>query len=192
MKFILIRHGRTRGNLEHRYMGCRTDEPLCTEGIAELNNLVSRAEAGEKPRYPAADRLFSSPMQRCLQTAAILYPGMTPETVYDLRECDFGDFGGRCYDELKNEPAYQAWLDSGGRLAFPGGEDRASFSSRCAAAFEALRRSLPDGCYAVVAHGGTIMAIMERYARPQGDYYDFQVKNAGGYVLHDDGSYEVL
>ncbi|MDD6110319.1 MAG: histidine phosphatase family protein, partial [Ruminococcus sp.] len=24
----------TAGNLEHRYLGCKTDEPLCPEGIA--------------------------------------------------------------------------------------------------------------------------------------------------------------
>lgn len=192
MRFILIRHGKTRGNMEHRYMGCRTDEPLCAEGIAELHALAGLANADGTPHYPAADRLFASPMQRCLQTAAILYPDMAAETIYDLRECDFGSFGGRCYDELKNEPAYQAWLESGGMLAFPDGEDRASFSSRCVAAFEKLRCSLPDGCYAIVAHGGTIMAIMERYALPHADYYDFQLKNAEGYILNDDGSYEVL
>ena len=30
MRWVLIRHGQTQGNLEHRYIGCRTDEPLCT------------------------------------------------------------------------------------------------------------------------------------------------------------------
>lgn len=192
MKFVLIRHGKTRGNMEHRYMGCRTDAPLCAEGVAELNVLARRDGASDGRRYPAVDRLFASPMRRCLQTAAILYPDMPVETIEDMRECDFGGFSGRCYEELKDEPAYQAWLDSGGRLAFPEGEDRAHFSERCVAAFAAVRRDLPEGNYAFVVHGGTIMAIMERYARPQGDYYDFQVKNAGGYILCDDGSYEVL
>ena len=41
---------------------------------------------------------------------------------------------------------------------------------------------------AVVAHGGTIMSIMDRYARdengqPDGSYYDYQVKNGEGYEL---------
>lgn len=35
MKLIFIRHGKTAGNLERRYIG-RTDEPLCDEGIAEI------------------------------------------------------------------------------------------------------------------------------------------------------------
>ena len=29
MSVYLIRHGLTNGNLEGRYIGCRTDEPLC-------------------------------------------------------------------------------------------------------------------------------------------------------------------
>ena len=41
---------------------------------------------------------------------------------------------------------------------------------------------------AVVAHGGTIMSIMERYAvkedgTPAGSYYDYQIKNGEGYEL---------
>ena len=38
MRWILIRHGQTQGNRERRYIGCRTDEPLCPEGIAQLQN----------------------------------------------------------------------------------------------------------------------------------------------------------
>ena len=31
MKLTFIRHGKTQGNLESRYVG-RTDQPLCAEG----------------------------------------------------------------------------------------------------------------------------------------------------------------
>ena len=34
-KILLIRHGKTQGNLERRYIG-RTDEPLCEAGRAAL------------------------------------------------------------------------------------------------------------------------------------------------------------
>ena len=48
--FYLIRHGRTAGNLERRYIGS-TDEPLCPEGRQEISGL----------RAPEADRVFASP-----------------------------------------------------------------------------------------------------------------------------------
>ncbi|MDR4022422.1 MAG: phosphoglycerate mutase family protein, partial [Eubacteriales bacterium] len=35
MKIILIRHGKTAGNIKGRYIG-KTDEPLCEEGINEI------------------------------------------------------------------------------------------------------------------------------------------------------------
>ena len=34
-----------------------------------------------------------------------------------------------------------------------------------------------------LVHGGTIMAILEKFAQPRGTYYDFQVRNGQGYVL---------
>lgn len=177
MKWILIRHGQTQGNLERRYIGCRTDEPLCEQG---RRMLLAR-------RYPPVSRVFASPMRRCLETAALLYPDRKPEIVTDFRECDFGAFEGRNYAELCGRADYQAWIDSGGALPFPGGESRERFAARCAEAFERLtRQGFREDC-ALVVHGGTIMAIMEKAARPAGSYYDFQVSNGGGFILGEDG-----
>lgn len=181
-RYFLIRHGLTQGNLERRYIGGRTDEPLCPQGIEALQTL----------RAPAASRIFASPMRRCLETAARLYPGQRPTVVEGLRECDFGAFEGLCYAELNGRADYQAFIDSGGELPFPGGESRAAFAARCADAFADAVRDLPDGDYAFIVHGGTIMAVMERFARPRGRYFDFQVPNAGGYCLCDGGHYAAL
>ena len=35
----------------------------------------------------------------------------------------------------------------------------------------------------IVAHGGTQMAVMEKYAVPQKNYYEWCAPTAGGYVL---------
>ena len=180
MRYILIRHGKTPGNLEKRYIGCRTDEELCADGLAQL----------EAQPCPDADMVFASPLKRCIQTAGILYPGKPVHIVNALRECDFGDFEGRNYDELKENPAYQAWLDSAGELPFPGGESKGEFSERCVRAFEACIAGLREGSYAFIVHGGTIMAVMEHCTG--GSYYDFQVQNGRGFILNGDGSYEVL
>ena len=53
-------------------------------------------------------------------------------------------------------------------------------------AFAALvDRALADGeeTLVILAHGGTQMAAMERYALPHADYYHWCAPNAGGYVL---------
>lgn len=182
MTAVLIRHGRTQGNLEGRYTGSGTDEPLCAQGAEEL-----RARA-----YPDVSRVYVSPMLRCVQTAALIYPRHAPIVVPGLRECGFGAFEGKNYAELNGNPDYQRFIDSGGEAAFPGGESRADFAARCVRAFEALLPQMRGETAAFVVHGGTIMAIMERYARPRGNYFDFQVRGGEGYVLLDDGAYEKL
>ena len=75
-------------------------------------------------------------------------------------------------------------------MSFPGGESRASFSERCVAAFERIR-SQQENC-AVIAHGGTLMAVMEKYAKPAGSYYDYQVRNGEGFLLNEDGSWQKI
>lgn len=179
MSWILIRHGMTQGNLERRYVGCRTDEPLCAEGIARLKQGV----------YPEVRKVYASPMKRCTETAAILYPTIKAEIIPDFRECDFGEFEYQNYEELNGRADYQAWIDSGGELPFPGGESRASFAARSLAAFRSLLPGADGDDCALIVHGGTVMAIMEAMARPKGNYYDFQVKNGCGYILQEDGSY---
>lgn len=178
MRIDLIRHGRTEGNIEMRYIG-RTDEPLSFTGIAELVKIC----------YPVCEKLFASPMKRCVQTAELIYPGITPVICSDLRECDFGDFEGRNYIELSLDSRYQRWIDSGGEGAFPNGESPEEFKKRCVDGFLECARSIPDdGHAAFVVHGGTIMAIMERFAVPEKGYYDWHIANGHGYITEFDGN----
>lgn len=143
MSWILIRHGMTQGNLERRYVGCRTDEPLCAEGIARLKQGV----------YPEVRKVYASPMKRCTETAAILYPTIKAEIIPDFRECDFGEFEYQNYEELNGRADYQAWIDSGGELPFPGGESRASFAARSLAAFRSLLPGADGDDCALIVHG---------------------------------------
>ena len=182
MSWILIRHGLTEGNLQKRYVGCRTDESLCPEGIVRL----------KQHPYPAVQRVYTSPMRRCLETAAVIYPNLSAEIIPDFRECDFGVFEYKNYTELNGREDYQAWIDSGGELPFPGGESRRGFSARSLNAFRSLPACPKNENCALIVHGGTIMAIMEAMAIPHGNYYDFQVRNGSGYILNDDGSYQAL
>lgn len=172
MDVYLIRHGKTKGNLEHRYIGT-TDESLCKEGIEELQSRV------EKQYYPSKlEALAVSPMKRCKETAKLLFPELEQEIVSDLRETDFGLFENKNYPELSTDPYYQKWLDSQGTLPFPDGENREDFRLRCVNAFRDLIARWQEkgiSTAAVVAHGGTIMAIVS--GMTQSEFYDWQLKN---------------
>ena len=167
IKLVLIRHGATEGNKEHRYIG-RTDEPLSSEAKEKLS-----AEAN---CYPRIDRLFTSPMKRCIETAKIIYPDQKPVVVDPLREMDFGEFEGKNYEELNGDQRYQAWIDSGGTLAFPEGESREEFVRRCCAALEAVLQNQQESHIAAVVHGGTIMAVLSALEQQQKAYFSWQVK----------------
>lgn len=182
MSIILIRHGKTAGNLEGRYIGSRTDEPLCEQGIEALRGRVC----------PPVKRVIASPLTRCLQTAAILYPDLVPQVENDFRECDFGAFEGKNYSELNGRADYQAWIDSGGTLPFPGGESQEEMRCRCEEAFRRLNLFALEGDSAIVAHGGTLMALMSAFALPPRPYFDYQVKNGEGFLLEPDGSWRRL
>lgn len=66
-KIHLFRHGITRANLEGRYVGL-SDYPLCQEGIDALKEYVKDKD------YPPVEKIYTSPLRRCRETAHILYP----------------------------------------------------------------------------------------------------------------------
>lgn len=180
LNLVLIRHGQTAGNLRHNYIG-RTDEPLCEQGRQNLRQKLADGI------YPPVQQVFCSPMLRCRQTAALLYPHLAPQIIDDLRECDFGDFENLNYQDLSGNPAYQAWIGSNGTLPFPGGESREQFAARCVRGFEQiaadlLAQDVTDAMNAaLVVHGGTIMALLSAFT--DGDYYDFACDNGGGWQV---------
>lgn len=169
----LLRHGQTLWNAQRRYLGS-TDQPLSPEGRAALAGRTG----------PPADRLYVSPLRRCRETAELLYPGMAQQIVPDLRECDFGVFEGRTYEELRDDPAYQQWLDSAGEIPPPGGEGKAACRERTVRAFLELVERADRAAF--VVHGGTIMTLMETL-EDSGEFYRWQVGNGQGLHCQWDG-----
>ena len=183
ISLTLIRHGLTPANQERRYVGRSSDPSLAPEGVRQLEAFKAQG------RYPQADALYVSPLLRCRETARLLYPMLAPMVLESLTELDFGTFEGKNYEQLKDDPAYRRWIDTGGMAAPPGGESGADFCRRLEGAVgqiaaDALRRSVRRPV--IVTHGGCIMGILHSLAG-QGadtgrDFYDYQTANGGGYT----------
>lgn len=187
LEVLLLRHGQTQGNLEKRYIG-KTDEPLLMEDMERIQKVSSLQKRLKQENLVRPQKLFVSPMLRCRQTAELLFPGQKQVVIDKLREMDFGRFEAKNYMELSADPAYQAWIDSDGRLPFPEGEDRECFIRRTMEGFlQMTEQAWQEKCgqIAAVVHGGSIMAILSGLM--QDDYYAYQVPNLAGYAFCYEG-----
>ena len=177
MKIYLLRHGVTIYNTEKRYQGQR-DIPLSTQGRAQLRRADFTPEV-----------VYVSPMTRARQTAAVLFPDSKLVIVSGLREMDFGTFEGRNYVDMENDPDYLAWVASNCESPCPDGEKKETFAARSCAVFaRLLDQAFAEGKdqLVILAHGGTQMSVMERYALPHKAYHEWCGPNAGGFVLETD------
>lgn len=178
LKVYLIRHFATEGNYQKRYIGV-TDESLCEKGI----------NAGLTLNYPLVEAVFLSPMLRCQETAALIYPNIRKHSIKELKECDFGAFENKSYKELSGDSNYQAFLDSNGELPFPGGERIEAFKSRCLYGFKRVTEACQKYGYqrvALIIHGGSIMSIAQAYTKEPRSFYHWQVLNGHGFVADYD------
>ena len=175
----LIRHGITQGNLLGQYIGV-TDSPLAPQGIEQLQK---QKQAGG---YPQAQAYYCSPLSRCLDTLKILYPDAVPTIIDDFRECHFGRWEGKSADDLQQDPDFVQWMQQGGQMAAPEGEASGKFIQRTCMAFEKLVESMlraGQTSAVVVAHGGTLMAILSAYGLPRAPFYDWLTEPGCGYSL---------
>lgn len=129
---ILVRHGETHWNREKRIQG-HGDSPLTLKGI-EQAKAYGRTIQGLLGDDLAHWRLVSSPLPRCLQTAAILseVAGLDfakVETEGRIKEISTGHWMGR----LKAEMPAEDLTGSGTNSWFfrcPGGETYDHFAAR--------------------------------------------------------------
>ena len=183
MNIYLIRHGLTTPGEEGRYQGF-LDESLSEKGRAQLT---------QAPQNPS--HVYVSPAKRARETASILFPGAEQICVPGLWEMNFGVFEGRTWKEMENDARYREWVDGMCLGTCPGGESRASFSARVCKAFlhvldmektrsvSAAGEKLSGEDLFIVSHGGTQMAILERWGRPARDYYSWQCPCGCGWIL---------
>ncbi len=181
MRLILVRHGRTEANEKHLYCGS-TDLALSERGREELKE----RKAGDLYAGTGGMRILTSGMKRCEETLEILFGDVPHETEPAFREMDFGAFEMRSYEEMKEDPAYIAWIsgDNEANVA-PGGESGNMMKSRVLLGLERLVKEGKDTL--LVTHGGVIAAIMAELFPEEGkNRYEWQPSPGGGYELDPD------
>ncbi len=140
MKLYLIRHAEPV--ITGVFLGCRNDVPL---------------KEPPPPMNLPVEIVYVSPMQRAQQTAAAIEAPKV--TVPDLREIDFGEWGGLGWAEIE-----QRWPEMAARksrnwfgVTPPGGEPWDEFVTRVRAALDGILADRRDK--AIVAHGAVNAVI---------------------------------
>ena len=99
-RFILIRHGQIEQHKEKIFLG-QTDVPLSDKGREQAVEAADEVESLEL----LTDRIYTSDLQRALQTARIIQLGTDiPELIQEpgLREMNLGPWDGKFISEIRD------------------------------------------------------------------------------------------
>lgn len=175
-KIHFIRHGLTQANFDQKFIGV-TDESLCQQGTEQLEELKKNYE------YPIVQKVYSSPLKRCLETVDIIFPENYCVKVDELMEYNFGEFEG---ETIKHNEELKQWVLSGQLEAPLNGESKQDFDNRCDQAINIIIKDMMKNkitSVAVVTHGGVITNILNKYGVPKLNPIDLIVKNGYGYTV---------
>ncbi len=155
---VLVRHGLT----------ALTGPVLAgwTPGLHLYERGQSQAEAvAERLRPVPFAAVVSSPLDRCLDTAAAIAQGREQEVQVEdrLGECRYGDWTGRPLKELAKDPLWKVVQQHPSAAVFPGPEGEALRDTQ-ARALAAVRdwnaRLGPDATWLACSHGDVIKAVV--------------------------------
>jgi len=173
----LLRHGLTLANEQRQYIGW-TDVRLSDKGKRELR----RKQFGRN----GVNIVFSSPLKRCLETAAILFPRAEIVEMAELKEMYFGAWEGKTYEELKNNTIYRKWLTDIFTNPIEAGETYDQFDKRVMRGLQKMFYTIIEEKLTnigIVTHGGVIRHLMHTYFPHEKDFFAWDIPYGGGYQL---------
>lgn len=156
---VLLRHGQTDWNLQHRYQGL-SDIPLNTTGEEQAR------EANRKIKLLGLkfDAVYCSDLDRAQTTARIALEDVFPydEIRFDrrLRERSFGAYEGGPYDITDLPPEYRSAMEEDPeRFSFPEGESLLDVADRIRPFYDEIVEKHPTQTVLLVAHGSLLSVL---------------------------------
>lgn len=135
-----------------------------TPGVALSSEGRSQAERlGRRWAGVSIDCLQSSPVQRARETALAIAAGregLEIDRVAELDELDFGDWSGRSFVELADDPQWHDWNGARANATAPGGESMAKAQSRAWGHIEQVAVGRAGQTIVMVTHCDIIRAVV--------------------------------
>jgi probable phosphomutase (TIGR03848 family) len=109
--------------------------------------------------------IYSSPLERCLETAQPLADTLEIPVVLEegLVEVDYGEWRGGNLKELAKLPEWRMVQHYPSIFRFPAGETLREVQQRAVGAIERLRRQHPNQVIALFSHGDVIRTTLAHY-----------------------------
>jgi len=172
---LLIRHA-AHSHLGNILSGRSPDIALSPQGRSQADALAARL------RHVSIDALHASPVQRAQETAqaiALTHPALELKTVAALDELDFGDWAGRAFIELADDPRWATWNEARSSAVAPGGESMAQAQERAWHHVENAALRNPGHTIAMVSHCDIIRALVAHVLELSlDDYWRFDIDPA--------------
>ena len=157
-RFLLIRHA-NHGLVGRALAGRAAGVRLNDEGRLQSERLAARLA-----ECPIA-AIYTSPQERARETAAPLAARLRiePRVESAIDEIDFGDWTGKTFLELADDPHWPVWVRTRSVARPPGGEAFEAVCRRAVAGIERLRSAHADETLALISHADVIKAILATF-----------------------------
>lgn len=157
-KLFLVRHGKTRWNIEGRYQGI-TNTNLTFEGVQQAK---FSAKYLSKVQFSG---IYSSPLGRAVETAEAFKKVLKKGYVIreNLKEINFGKWEGLKFDEINERynSDYQNWLKDPYSNPPTEGESFVSLTKRALGELRRIFEENPDNSnILIISHGGLIVSLL--------------------------------
>ena len=155
---FLIRHARADYRPGRLY-GWTPGVHLAPDGVEDAKRL------GERLEPVAFKAIYSSPLERCLETAEAVGAGrrLAIETLDGLGEVKYGSWQGKSFKTLARTRLWRTVQLHPSHATFPGGESLRAMQARGVEAIEDIRSRHARGAVAVVTHADLLKAVVAHY-----------------------------
>ncbi len=180
---ILVRHA------AHDWLGCRlagrgVDMELSSLGAAQAERLAAELGSRDVAAVTSSPRLRTRQTARPIARACRLPLLTAPE----FDELNFGEWTGRSFDELQNDPCWWRWNLQRAQSRPPAGESMAELQERVVNGLTEIVTKHRGRCVVIVSHAEPIrVAVLHHCRMPLDDFARVPIDPASLTTLQFDG-----
>jgi len=173
MTLILVRHGHVEGIKPEKFRG-QIDLPLTHVGRSQAAMTAHYLE-----RFGPFDAIYSSPLARCLDTAAAIgrVYGSDPISLPELIDINYGIWQGRTREAVSQEDPvrFQSWMTRPDLTVIPGADTLQTVQSSLVKALQMFREHHEGKTVVAVGHDSSNrVMLLTALDMPLSRYWSFR------------------